>query len=74
MTQIHWTKCSERMPPDDGNPIIIAFYSLLSQRVVCVAVFDASLKYAYFRSLKRRLDSVNWTPYTSEVWKELNKC
>ena len=73
MTQIQWTKCSERMPPDDGNPIIIEFYSLLSQKAVFIAIFDATLKYAYFRSLKRKLDSVNWTPYTPEAWKELSR-
>ena len=69
---ITWTKCSERMPPDDGEPIIIEFYSILSQ-MVYIVIFDATLKYAYFRSLKRRLNSVNWAPYTPEAWAELNK-
>ena len=70
---IEWTLCSERMPPDDGEPIIIKFYSVLSSSMVLIAIFDSTLKMAYFRSFKRRLNSVLWSEFTKEKWEFLNR-
>ena len=62
--QITWTNCAEKMPPDDANYLIIF-------REVASGLFDknngahmnlARMKYLY-----------DWTPYTPEKWKELNK-
>ena len=64
MTEITWTNCAEKMPPYDANYLIIF-------REVASGLFDknngahmnlARMKYLY-----------DWTPYTPEKWKELNK-
>jgi len=64
---IEWTLCSERMPPDKpGNPIIVKFQNgklvKMSARWFLNAVVN-----------RTNIDVVEWTPYTPEKWKELNK-
>lgn len=61
MTQIHWTKCSERMPPD-GMRVIIQAYG-------------EYMKFAWDEKVLNTVATCNtsWTPYTVEKWKELNK-
>lgn len=59
--QITWTKCSEKMPPDDV-PLII---NDIDGGLLIKAVSP--------RLPKELSDRLQWAPYTSETWKELNK-
>lgn len=60
---IHWTKCSERMPPDDTKLIIVKDKDGLV------------LKEGYIiNAWKDRFDNTaEWASYTPEAWKELNR-
>ena len=65
MTQIQWTLCSERMPPDDDEVIIVkrpdGIYDDCKVRgIKYVIFFHGDIGY-------------EWTPYTPKAWKELNK-
>lgn len=51
---ITWINCAERMPPDDGEPIIFKFYSIISL-LVYNAVFDVSTKNLYANNFKHRM-------------------
>ena len=62
MTQIQWTKCSERMPQDEIGTVIMRYIG----------------GYLLFKALRPRLpqdlsDRLEWTPYTEQKWKELNR-
>lgn len=61
MTQIHWTKCSERMPPYNNE-----FYILLYDG------YHVKLSGIEFRKFGGNTGDL-WTPYTPETWKELNR-
>lgn len=61
---ITWTKCSERMPPDDENFKII-FREIASGR------FEEND--GFHMNLTRMKYLFEWTPYTEEAWKELNR-
>lgn len=67
MTQITWTKCRERMPPDKpGNLIMFKTQSgILGQ---CSSRWFISV-------VARQVDTakLEWTHYTPEAWGELNK-
>lgn len=64
MTQIQWTKCSERMPLDEKIRVIVRIYGRI--------IVDHG---KWFTKYKTTLivDGAEWTPYTDEAWKELNK-
>ena len=65
MTQITWTKCSERMPPDDVKMVMLRNYK--EPKYI-------SKLYAFrLPILKLLREKYEWTPYTPEAWKELNK-
>lgn len=62
---IPWTKCSERMPPDETELILRDVDGCL-----LIRVFEIT------QAAKEHLLSkfeFEWTPYTPEAWKELNK-
>lgn len=63
---IEWTKCSEQMPPDDDNDVILhdIGYSY------SIATGSDVNKWADCITPKQVME---WTPYTEEAWKELNK-
>jgi len=68
MTQIHWTKCSERMPPDDDKFQCIAESTVhKSLQIIGAEKLHLLLKFGML------LPSTRWTPYTPEAWKELNR-
>ena len=60
MSEIKWTKCSERMPPY-GQRI---FLRLIDNKKYLMVQSN-------IRSLSNK-DEYEWTPCTEEVWKELN--
>ena len=60
---ITWTKCSERMPPDDKNFKII-FREIASGR------FEEND--GFHMNLTRMKYLFEWAPYTEEAWAELN--
>jgi len=63
---IAWTKCSERMPPNNHDNIIIRS-----------SIEDVRIRYASTIHLSERkgmnYDDHEWTPYTPYAWVELNK-
>ena len=60
-----WTKCRDQMPPDDGFSYITRGGSLFYARIR----LGSTLNYLY----KDIPNDIEWTPYTSELWDELNK-
>lgn len=67
MTQIQWTKCSERMPPDKpGNPII--FKTQSGKLRLCSSRWFVNVVVK-----KVDIDKLEWTPYNEQTWKELNR-
>ena len=64
MTEITWTNCAEKMPPDDRTRIIVKVYD--------GHIIDHG---SWFKKYERTLikDLAKWTSYTSEKWKWLNK-
>jgi len=58
---ITWIKCSERMPPENLEVIINDICGCM-----IIKALDPKLP-------KHLTDSLQWIPYTEEVWKELNK-
>ena len=75
MTQIQWTRCSERMPPDDGTKIIAKNESeddYVLTTGLRLKVYLASCGDTWNR-VKISFQTY-WTPYTDEKWEELNKC
>lgn len=67
MTQIQWTKCSERMPPDD-TVIAKVGYDDTPSRVSGILVKQEYNRWKNFSDIP-----VFWTPYTPEKWKELDR-
>ena len=71
---IIWTKCSERMP--DNKDVIIVKGELEGDYVFTTGlrlkVYLASCGDAWHR-VKISFQTY-WTPYTPEVWEELNRC
>lgn len=65
MTQITWTKCSERMPPDGLTDILLKQGSKFMRTHGVIASVNKSFLVA---------EDIEWTPYTPEIWEELNRC
>ena len=64
---ITWTKCSERMPPEDQKTI---FRRIDKDRFLFTKnVVDPHSLFFYVR----KINLLEWTPYTPEAWEELNK-
>lgn len=61
-----WIKCSEQMPPDDNNQIIVKY--AYRDNFICLRGFRVYSQAEW----RLELDD-KWTPYTSELWKELNR-
>lgn len=61
MQEITWTNCADKMPPDDDSYLIIKL------------VGGIDLTQVIRGSQMPKLGNWNWTPYTPEKWKELNK-
>ena len=61
---IPWTKCGERMPPDDETEIICV-------RNGAEPIVEKGYIVNLFQIV--RLTDVIWTLYTEEAWAELNK-
>lgn len=66
MTQIQWTKCSERMPPNGVELILRDIDGCLLIRVFEITETAKNHLLNKFE--------FKWTPYTDEKWEELNKC
>ena len=64
---IHWTKCSERMPPNN-----------IVDRFIFTNLYHACAKPLIYTgravNMLGIIDGDAWTPYTPETWKELNRC
>ena len=63
---IPWTKCSERMPPDDDIEILI-------RKVDCVDFIQTPANEIWYDINPEDVNGWEWTPYTPEAWKEVNK-
>lgn len=63
--QITWTKCSERMPPDDVKQVICR------SRLIPTPTRTSSLVLIAY-ALEAIARDVEWMPYSEEIWKELN--
>lgn len=64
---ITWTKCSERMPPDKpGNPVIAKPGDGSVEKVSSRWLLNVLLP-------KLGKDKLEWTEFTPEKWKDLNK-
>lgn len=58
---IPWSKCSERMPPDDETNIIVPSdegYSVIE---------------SYLAYHMENVGTLRWIPYDEATWRELNK-
>ena len=64
MTEITWTNCAEKMPPDDLDIIIDTWTGHKFKSVGWILKHEVN---AF------GLANFKWTPYTPEKWKELNK-
>ena len=62
---IPWTKCSERMPPDDDIEILI-------RKVDCVDFIQTPANEIWYDINDEELHRWEWTPYAPEAWAELN--
>ena len=71
MTQIHWTKCSERMPQAGGTVIVrdtvLGIHKIISSSFLNEICEACDVRLIYIKGC------MEWTPYTPEAWKELNK-
>ena len=65
--KITWTKCSERMPPNDTVIAKVGYDDTLF-RVSGILVKQEYNRWKNFSDIP-----VFWTPYTPEKWKELQK-
>lgn len=64
---ITWINCAERMPPDDGEIIIMrGDLPIKAPLKVDYSTFNKK-----FHELKS--EDWQWTQYTEESWKELNR-
>ena len=68
--KIKWTKCSERMPPNDSTMVIAR---VGEDKETCFKVAGSLVTQEYNRWKNFSDVQVYWTPYTPEIWKELNK-
>ena len=65
-----WTKCSERMPPDDSTMVIAR---VGEDKETCFKVAGSLVTQEYNRWKNFGDVHVYWTPYTPEAWAELNR-
>ena len=63
--KITWTKCSERMPPDEEKLILL--------RNVHEKKYVSKLYGFRLKSIKFIREKFEWAPYTPEAWAKLNK-
>ena len=63
---ITWTKCSERMPPDDDREIFI-------RKIDSVEIQQTPANEIWYEIDSQEEDQWEWAPYTPEAWKEVNK-
>lgn len=69
---IVWTKCSERMPPDEHDFKVIAKSFLCGEENYAeVYIVPSAIMCRYYDEYM--LEHHVWTPYTPEAWKELNR-
>ncbi len=70
---ITWTKCSERMPPDEDKNIIVRYtgQSLSKNKTIISAGHE--VHNLFNNSVCAVKEKYEWTPYTHEFWKELNR-
>ncbi|NBQ67535.1 MAG: hypothetical protein EBU46_01370 [Nitrosomonadaceae bacterium] len=66
MTEITWINCADEMPPDDETHVIMR----LSNPVVIQVAKGNQINHIYSKIIPNMWE---WTPYTDEKWKELNK-
>ena len=62
--KIKWTSCADAMPPYDVSEIILKCYGVLTHTNGITAHRVWLNPYAGYTT---------WTPYTPEIWEELNK-
>lgn len=65
MTEITWTNCAEKMPPDDSGTVIY-------NPIGTVILFHVEVVNGSFVQLME-LHPMRWTEFTKEKWEELNK-
>lgn len=66
---ITWTKCSERMPPDDRTLIICMYVNAMIDKFPA-EIFHAACELS--QKVNGKTD-IKWTPFTPEAWAELNR-
>jgi len=67
MPEITWTNCADEMPPETQKTI---FRRVDKDKFFFTKnVVDANSLIHYLNDIKL----IQWTPYTEEKWKELNK-
>ena len=64
---ITWTKCSERMPPNDSTMVIAR---VGEDKETCFKVAGSLVTQEYNRWKNFGDVHVYWTPYTPEAWAE----
>tara|TARA_R110000772_G_scaffold23646_3_gene63154 strand:- start:1358 stop:1558 length:201 start_codon:yes stop_codon:yes gene_type:complete len=63
-----WIKCSDKMPTDDDEQYIIKGAPLNYLRIRD----GYTINYIYGH-ISKYMYGTEWTPYTKELWEELNK-
>lgn len=61
---INWTKCLDRMPPNDGAPIIAKYRNSEPSKMTGEGLNVA---------LSEVVNFTMWVPYSDEAWRELNR-
>ena len=64
---ITWTKCADEMPPDDSP------FKLIILRDINSPIKTLSRLYSWRLKMLRNANKYEWTPYTHEVWDELDR-
>lgn len=61
-----WTKCSEKMPPNDDSEYVIIYTYPGSKNEICSGV------YLHLAVTHANANLAMWTPHTKQLWDELN--
>ena len=65
-----WNKCSDQMPPDDESKFIVKSDGGYPSGLSILTGGEVSL---YFKYNRVAANANKWTPYTKDLWEELNK-
>lgn len=69
--EISWTKCSDRMPVEDVNALIICRSN--GKRIWDTNGYALNTVFHQNPDWDLKKHFIEWIPYSEEAWKELNK-